>query len=203
MANENDFGSYLDSISAGKTDAQGRLIVEEQPAETPPAETTPEATTPEVEIVDTTPLAEVEVTTTPPAETTPPTEETTTPEATEETPPEEPVVIDIDAEGNRQTETPPAETTPPTNTQSVDYDAYIKQQSNGQFESFEAMMQAATAPKEPAEEMSPRIKYLHELDQKGVDISNVMRYQANGYDQMDPETTSDAKKLLFAILRYN
>lgn len=75
-------------------------------------------------------------------------------------------------------------------------DEYLKEK-NQKYSSIDKLIEQA----ERNPYASERIAKLNELEAKGVDITNLLKFQATGYEKLDPANLDDAKKLLAMELR--
>lgn len=73
-------------------------------------------------------------------------------------------------------------------------DEQIAEKTGGKYKTFEEFDKYANRAER---KLSERIIRLAELEEKGVDIYDIIKYESKGYDKLNPEKTEDAKKLLF------
>ena len=73
-------------------------------------------------------------------------------------------------------------------------DEMISEKTGGKYKTFEDFDKYANRQER---KLSERIVKLVELEEKGVDIYDVIKYESKGYDKLNPEKPEDAKKLLF------
>jgi hypothetical protein len=86
--------------------------------------------------------------------------------------------------------------------QDFDVNAFVKEQTQGKFESFEDML--AKVSEEPKNMFaSERIQKLNDLESKGVDIEQVLKYQALGIEKLDPANVDQAMEILKHEMRMN
>jgi len=77
---------------------------------------------------------------------------------------------------------------------------FFSEKTEGKFKNLEEYTnhikeQAKSEIKVP--KLSERLQKLAELEERGIDIERVLDYQKKGYDKLNPENISDAKKLFF------
>src|SRR3990167_2825170 len=80
------------------------------------------------------------------------------------------------------------------------FDDYFSEKTEGKFknlEEYETHLREEAKKEVKIPQLSERLKKLAEMEEKGQDIFEVLRYEGKGYDKLTPETENDAKKLLF------
>ena len=73
-------------------------------------------------------------------------------------------------------------------------DEMISEKTGGKYKTFEDFDKYANRQER---KLSERIVKLAELEERGVDIYDIIKYESKGYDKLNPEKPEDAKKLLF------
>jgi len=94
--------------------------------------------------------------------------------------------------------TQPEKTEEKENTaQEIDWAKEISSKTEGKYKSFGELVEAANKTPEVKEvELSDRVKKLKELEEKGVDIEQVLLYQSLKVDDLRPDNPEEAKRLL-------
>jgi hypothetical protein len=92
---------------------------------------------------------------------------------------------------------------PGTQDAKFDMEAFIKEKTDGKFENFESVLAKLNETPTELEFASERIKKLNELESKGVDIEQVMRFQSLGLDKIDESTQSGALSLIRLDMKLN
>lgn len=76
-------------------------------------------------------------------------------------------------------------------------DEIIAERTEGKFKNFDDYHKYATREDKKERALSERLKKLADLEEKGIDIYDVLKYDAKGYDKLNPDKPEDAKALLF------
>lgn len=84
---------------------------------------------------------------------------------------------------------------PTSSSDSVDVNALIKEQTQGKFETLEALVEKAEQKPEDVF-ANEQIQKLNDLAKNGVDIAQVLKFQSLGISELDPANPSDARRLL-------
>jgi len=73
-------------------------------------------------------------------------------------------------------------------------DDLIAEKTGGKYNTFEEFEKYANREEK---KLSERLSKLAELEEKGHDIYDIIKYESKGYDKLNPAQVEDAKKLLF------
>ena len=116
--------------------------------------------------------------------------------------------LQMAAEGKTETKPTNEEVKPPTEgkeekgnseAKPKSIDEIIAERTSGKFKNFEEYDKYANREDKKERKLSERLQKLAELEEKGVDIYDIVKFDAKGYDKLNPEKTEDAKRLLFEL----